>query len=1048
MIPRLLLIALFLSAHVLIAQEGDNWYFGTRCGVNFTTGTPVALTNGVMDTREGCAAQSDKAGNLLFYTDGGTVYNKAHQVMAGGVMLGGSWSSTQSSIVIPVPGDIQRYYIVTTDANENAYKAGVTYSVVDMGGSGGNGTVVQKNTPLLAPATEKLTAIRHANGTDVWLVAHALDTNLFYVWSVTAAGIATTPTIYQSGPMLMFGDIGYMKANQQGSRIAFASSNAKQLWLFDFNKTTGVVSNARIVAQRADGSNFALYGVEFSPSGRFLYATRTDSNVVMQYDLSQPLPPLMFIVGSTTGRLAGALQIAPNGKIYMATDGIPFLAEIATPDARGLACGFRDKAVDLQGRICQIGLPNFMPAIFLDEVTYAITSDTACVGRPTSMRFIPDSGITNASWNFGDPASGANNRATGTQVQHVYATAGTYTVTVIYNAQGFTKTLSMQVVVNPNPNVNAGFDVTICAGGSVKLQARGATTYRWSPGKVLDDSTKASPLANIVTTTTFKVVGFNEFGCPDEDSVTIFVSSFKATLDGPREICNGDTIILRAKAGGESYRWTRSDGPDITTKDSVLRDAPPTTVAYRVIISTGSCVDSATITVNVNPSPTIKIRPDTSVCAGSAVQLWATGGAEYQWSPTTGLDNPSIATPIARPTAPTRYRVTVRTAFGCVDTASVFVGFGTIRISTSNDTSMCNGGTARISASGAEQYVWTDQTTGATFTGDVALVTPSQTTRYTVVGTSGACVDSGDVTVSIFPSVSVTVSSDTTVCEGVAVRLEARGADAYQWTPSTWLDDDKSATPTSRPPSTISYRVRGTSNGCWAEGTVTISVIPSQTLRCAMTKDTVPSGALATITVQRLQDVNVAYPLKAHLLYPTGTLKLESAQNAVIVGTTTVGERDDVELLIANSTAADVLTVLQFSTFLNGAETLPLSMTFPAAICGAMTCDDGGSIALTNCADVLRVVKMGARAQISVDVHPNPSGKDGKVAWTSSMLGEHRLDVVNTIGDVLGSTTWQHADGQLRSGTVYLSEYDLPSGIYIVRLTTSEGLASQLIVVQ
>jgi hypothetical protein len=1046
--PCLLLAFLVLSASMLSAHEGDNWFFGKRCGVNFTTGAPVTLTNGVLDSQEGCASQSDKAGNLLFYTDGSFVYNKAHQVMSGGVALGGSYSSTQSSLVVPAPGDIQRYYIVTTDANENSYKAGVTYSIVDMGGSGGMGTVVQKNTPLLAPATEKLTAIRHANGTDVWLVAHALDTNLFYVWSVTAAGISATPTTFASGPMLMFGDIGYMKANQQGSRIAFASSNAKQLWLFDFNKTTGVVSNARIVAQRLDGSNFALYGVEFSPSGRFLYATRTDSNVVMQYDLSQPLPPLMFIVGSTTGRRAGALQLAPNGKIYMATEGIPFLAEIAAPDSRGLACGYRDKAVDLQGRVSEIGLPNFMPAIFLNEVTYEITADTACVGRPTSMRFLPDSGITNATWNFGDPASGANNRATGTRVQHVYARAGTYTVTVIYDAQGFTKTLSMQVVVNANPNVNAGFDVTICAGGSVKLQARGAVTYRWSPGNVLDDSTKASPLANILTTTTFIATGYNEFGCSDADTVTVFVTSFKATLDGPREICKGDTIILRAKGGGESYRWTRSDGPDITTKDSILRDAPTTSVNYRVIISTGVCVDSATLTVTVNPQPTVKIRPDTSVCAGSPVQLWASGGTTYQWSPTNGLDDAKSPTPIARPTAPTRYRVTVTTEYGCFDTASVFVGFGSIKISAAGDTSMCVGGTATLTTSGAESYAWRNTITNESFTGSTINVTPTQTTRYVVVGTSGACVDSTSVLVTISPSITVTVSADTTICEGGSVRMVASGADTYEWTPSTWLDDARSVTPTSRPPSSISYRVRGTSNGCWAEATVSITVIPAQTLRCSMTSDTVPSGAPAVITVARLQDENVEYPLRAHLFYQRGTLDLRQARDAVIVGTTTDGIRDDVELLITSGSEAGVLTVLTFDTFLNGLESVPLSMTFPAAICGSMVCDEGGRVNMTNCADKLRVVALGARAQISVDVLPNPVGRDGKVAWTSSLLGEHRLEIVNTVGDVLVTSTWHQTDGRLHTGTMPLAMYDLSAGVYVVRLTSSNGIATTIAVLQ
>jgi len=197
-----------------------------------------------------------------------------------------------------------------------------------------------------------------------------------------------------------------------------------------------------------------------------------------------------------------------------------------------------------------------------------------------------------------------------------------------------------------------------------------------------------------------------------------------------------------------------------------------------------------------------------------------------------------------------------------------------------------------------------------------------------------------------------------------------------------------------------------------------------------------------------LQDVNVAYPLRAHLFYRRGALQLRDAQDAVIVGTTAVGAQDDVELLITSGREVGVLTMLTFETFLNGVESIPLSMTFPAAICGSMVCDDGGRVDMTNCAGQLRVVAVGARPQISIDVLPNPVGKDGKVAWTSSMLGEHRLDVVNTVGEVLASTAWHHADGQLRSGVVSLADFDLPAGVYVMRLSTSEGIASILAIVQ
>ena len=81
-------------------QRFYNWYFGNRAGVNFSSGAPVALTNGQIVTTEGCATISDATGNLLFYTDGVSVWNRNHAVMANGAGLFGHASSTQSAIIV------------------------------------------------------------------------------------------------------------------------------------------------------------------------------------------------------------------------------------------------------------------------------------------------------------------------------------------------------------------------------------------------------------------------------------------------------------------------------------------------------------------------------------------------------------------------------------------------------------------------------------------------------------------------------------------------------------------------------------------------------------------------------------------------------------------------------------------------------------------------------------------------------------------------------------------------------------------------------------
>ncbi|HOB27707.1 MAG TPA: hypothetical protein PKJ07_06165, partial [Bacteroidales bacterium] len=101
----LFFLLVFIINETLYSQnEGNNWYFGENAGLSFNTAPPTPLTNGQLDTYEGCATVSDKNGNLLFYTDGMTVYDKMHNIMPNGSNLFGHSSSTQSAIIVPKPG--------------------------------------------------------------------------------------------------------------------------------------------------------------------------------------------------------------------------------------------------------------------------------------------------------------------------------------------------------------------------------------------------------------------------------------------------------------------------------------------------------------------------------------------------------------------------------------------------------------------------------------------------------------------------------------------------------------------------------------------------------------------------------------------------------------------------------------------------------------------------------------------------------------------------------------------------------------------------------
>lgn len=342
------------------SKAGNIWYFGIWAGLDFNSGAPVALTNGALITNEGCATISDTDGHLLFYTDGITVWNQNHTPMPNGMGLMGHPSSTQSGVIVPQPGSSDIYYVFTVGAQ--ADPNGLRYSTVDMTLAGGLGDVVisTKNTPLWTPTTEKITAVRHQNNEDIWVIAHGWNNNTFRAYLVTNAGVNPTPIVTHIGTVHN-GDnartIGYLKASPDGSRLALAVYTGF-LELFDFDNATGVVSNPI----RLHDSSY--YGVEFSPDGTKLYGASHLNKNIYQFDLAAAdIPGSAKLVGTSSASL-GSLQLAPDHKIYVARFGGFFLGVINNPNELGAASHYVDQGFYLKLRASMAGLPTFIQTFF------------------------------------------------------------------------------------------------------------------------------------------------------------------------------------------------------------------------------------------------------------------------------------------------------------------------------------------------------------------------------------------------------------------------------------------------------------------------------------------------------------------------------------------------------------------------------------------------------------------------------------------------------------------------------------------------------------
>ncbi|WP_158022806.1 hypothetical protein [Hymenobacter coccineus] len=369
---RLPLFFLFFiaSALQLRAQiQNQNWYFGSRAAVSFAGTTPTALTGSAMDTYEATASVSSATGNLLFYTNGEMVWNRNNQVMPNGGNLGGDNSSTQGATIVQSPNDPQSYYVfMMPETSRQNLVGGLRYFTVNMAANGGLGdaeTVATLYNPAAEKLSERLTAVRHQNGRDVWLIAHNFPGNTFYAFLVSPAGIATVPVassvgIVQSGGGGNFNannSVGYLRASADGSRLALAQRTVPPE-LFSFNKATGQVSGALSLNQNTFG---AFYGIEFSPDGSKLYGSTIDGYGITQWNLAAGSAAAIVASAVRITNAAGsfgALATGPDGKIYASVYTSSYLAAIPNPNALGAACGFVGNAVFLQGATCQYGLPN------------------------------------------------------------------------------------------------------------------------------------------------------------------------------------------------------------------------------------------------------------------------------------------------------------------------------------------------------------------------------------------------------------------------------------------------------------------------------------------------------------------------------------------------------------------------------------------------------------------------------------------------------------------------------------------------------------------
>lgn len=424
-----------------------------------------------------------------------------------------------------------------------------------------------------------------------------------------------------------------------------------------------------------------------------------------------------------------------------------------------------------------------------------VSAATICSGTSTVLTV---SGATSYTWNPGN-LTGA------TQTLNP---SGSTNYTLLGSNGSCTATTTSSVTVISTPTVNVP-NASICSGTSTLITANGASSYTWNPGNLSGASQNLSPAGTSVYTLTG-----SSSGCNAATQFTINVTTTPTVSVNTTSICSGNSAVLTA-SGAISYIWN----PGILSGASQNLNPSASTI-YTVTGANGTCTHSITTTLSVTSTPTLSVS-DASICSGTSTLLTATGASAYVWMPGTlsgGSQN-------LNPPSTSIYTIT-GTIGSCTSAITTTVNVTSTPTIAASNASICPGGSAVITASGAAGYTWVP----GNLTGASQTLNPASTAIYTISGNNGNCVNSKTISLHVYTVFPVFgISSPPSICFGETSSIMAAGGISYTWTAPSYTATGSSPPPVNPSVTTI-YNLAGSDGTCVTTNTVLLTVNPLPTV--------------------------------------------------------------------------------------------------------------------------------------------------------------------------------------------------------------------------
>uniref|UniRef100_UPI0040486A96 T9SS type B sorting domain-containing protein n=2 Tax=Roseivirga sp. TaxID=1964215 RepID=UPI0040486A96 len=643
------------------------WYFGNGAGIDFNEvdgldPPPRSITVAhAMDAPEGTSTISDANGDVLFYTDGSSVWNAINTLMPNGTDIGGDINATQSVLIVPFSDDETLFYLFTTEEIYGSNTYMLKYSVVDMKEDNGLGDVIVKNNVLFTKSTEKLAALEGGNG--YWLLSHEYGTNTFRSYPISNEGIGA-PILSSVGSIHSLNDAlsgqAGMKFSGDGSRVAVAliEGNDDYIELFQFDQNSGELTEFEYQIDLSIGgpaANDQLYDVHFSPGGGKIFATLNNRNGgtpggrILEYRIdtastedSRNASKANIAASATAAVNYGAIQTGPDGQLYVAMEvtGNPgatnFVGAINPNEDTASVSSFNQMQIMLTTGNSRLGLPNFVQNNANPPMEPAISApDTTCVEERIALSGIGTSDIDEFLWTIIDEASNTVFSAAGQDTAYVFpqGQAGRFNISLnISNRCGFDTTFVQQIDVfdiPPRPAIPTA--VVICEGASFPLDALGGApddpslSFRWtnSQGAVVSTSRFYTVDQEEIYTATITSIGGG--GCVSSASV-FAAPPFEIELPPTATICQDEALTLDPRVNANNYQWSRIN-PDnststlATTRTIAVDSSVPGIYTYIISIedpaSIGCFVNDSTV-VTINGSPNLSQGAITDPTCGNS----------------------------------------------------------------------------------------------------------------------------------------------------------------------------------------------------------------------------------------------------------------------------------------------------------------------------------------------------------------------------------------------------------------------------------------------